>query len=249
MAVYRASWLNDSLPAQGGSMRLVGLTPEAIEAYFAERTPLTKQSLDLMVTRLVAYRRAVSNYQGMALCALARQYDHESANILEIGTAYGHSCFMIASGAPKARIITLNNPEKVWEIDAARRQLKMYKNVTVVGKLSWDYLARYVGPPLEMIFVDGDHAHIKNDLPWWNWLKVGGLFVHHDYSPAGSVRECPPVFEALNEFGAFLGRSPDVLIVDDQEIGLAGWYKQESDPDWMSEKWQPTAQPQSLELK
>ena len=221
-------------------MKLIGLSPDEIETYFAEQTPHSKEALDLMVTRLVAYRRAVTNYQGMALCALARQYNQEGSNILEIGTAYGHSAFMIANGAPKARIITLNQPDKTWEIDAARRQLMMYKNVTVVGKSSWDYLERYVGPPLEMIFVDGDHKRIVKDLPWWNWVKVGGLFVHHDYSPAESHRPCPPVYEALNDFGAFLGREPDVLIVDNLKVGLAGWYKREDD-----KQWQPIAQPQS----
>jgi len=65
------------------------------------------------------------------------------------------------------------------------------------------------------------------DLPWWDWLNADGLFLFHDYSPKGSYRECPPVYEAVNEFAKLLGRELDVKVVDDGGAGMAGFYKAE----------------------
>jgi hypothetical protein len=51
----------------------------------------------------------------------------------------------------------------------------------------------------------------------------------HDYSPAGSKRECPPVYQAIRQFAAWLGREPDVTVVDDGRAGMAGFYRQEGE--------------------
>lgn len=62
-------------------------------------------------------------------------------------------------------------------------------------------------------------------MPWFDRLMVGGLMYHHDYCPPDSYpRPCRWVWKALNEFSAKL-RGPDVLIVDDAQEGMAGWYR------------------------
>ena len=105
------------------------------------------------------------------------------------------------------------------------------KNVRVVEAFSWDYFATDENK-YDFVFVDGDHKRIREDLPWWNRLNVDGLFFHHDFSPNGSTRACPPVYRNLLAFRDWLGREFDVLIVDDEKVGMAGFYRRADDPDW-----------------
>jgi len=167
-------------------------------------------------------KREVAPYQAAALYALAQEYD--GGNILEIGTARGYSAAVMAQAAFRASIVTLN--PVVDEADVARGNLAAFNNVKVLTIKSWDYLATYDGPELDMIFVDGDHARIVHDLPWFNWLVSGGLIVFHDYAPDGTYRAVPPVFEALNRFAAYIERDFDVSVIDDGGVGLVGWRKQ-----------------------
>ena len=164
-------------------------------------------------------------YQALALYALASRYNVEGANILEIGTAAGYSASIIAQAAPKATIVTLNPRE--WEVRTARQYLSQYPNVMVIEAASWDYLDTYQGPQLEMVFVDGDHNRVPKDLPWFNWLKTGGLMLFHDYSEAA----CPAVYKTVNQLVLDFDRLLDIQIVDNNKIGLAGFYR------WDGEVW------------
>ena len=56
-------------------------------------------------------------------------------------------------------------------------------------------------------------------------MRPGGLFLFHDYAPEGAWRPCQEVYEAVNAFGAELGRPLDVLVRDERGVGLAGFYK------------------------
>lgn len=159
-------------------------------------------------------RGQLEPYQAAALFALARK--HDGGNILEIGTLIGYSASLIAQAAPNAEIATLNSA--AHEIEAARHNLAEWPNVQVIQAISWDYLESYVGPMLNMVFVDGDHKRVARDVPWWDWVAEGGLMLFHDYSP----EKCPPVYAAVNGLAEALGRGPDVLLMDDQGVGMAG---------------------------
>lgn len=203
-------------------MELYG-TPEHIIKEIAGTLDV-KPVLKRVSKRVPFIKRQIAEYQGAALYALATRYFGANAHILEIGTAHGYSAAILAEACPDASIITLNpNAE---EAALARENLKDYPNVEVVEAISWDYLKSYRGPKLDLVFVDGDHKRVRMDLPWWDWLKEGGLLLFHDYSPAGTYRECPPVFEAVNEFSRLLGREPDVKVVEDEGVGMAGFYNE-----------------------
>ena len=202
-------------------------TPAIIVDAIAQDHPEVMRVMWKVRERVLFQRRAVYEYQAVALYALARRFDRADCNILEIGTAYGFSCSYIAAGAPLASVVTLN--PKAAELPSARQALSHYQRVTVVQSLSWDYLANYAGPKLDMIFVDGDHKNVVRDMPWWNHLVVGGLMVFHDYAPAGTPRPCPPVYECVNAWGAKLGRPLDVLVKDTGGVGLAGLYRREGE--------------------
>lgn len=167
-------------------------------------------------------KREIYPYQAAALYAAMRPYNRTDAVILEIGTALGYSCSWIAEAAPFAKIITLN--PRSDEATIARWNLRYYSNVRVVEAISWEYRPRFT-TPLSAVFVDGDHKRVTFDLPYWDQIVPGGLMIFHDYSPEGSGRPCPPVYEALNGFGAEKGLDFGVYVVDNEDVGLVGFYK------------------------
>lgn len=179
------------------------------------------------VRRIIPWsQREVYTYQALFLHTLIKTFNPQS--ILEIGTAYGYTAAIMAeaTGSP---IITLNPNEE--EFEQARENLEHWENVEPIKTKSWTYLAETVGK-FDFIFVDGDHAKVRRDMPWWNRLRSKGLFLFHDYSPHGSGRPTPTVYKVVNNFADYLGRDPDVLIVDDEDVGMAGFVRQPTDPDY-----------------
>lgn len=191
--------------------------------------------------------RAIAEYQAAALYALARNWQRNQqedtspeflqrfssigsyrTRVLEIGTAQGYSAAILALAMPNASIITLNPHHE--EATSARKALTQFgTRIEVIEQKSWDYLSGYDGKSFDFIFVDGDHKNVRRDFPWYEYLKVGGIILFHDFSPNGTPRACPPVYRALLELKADIGREFDVLVVDDEGVGMAGFVKQEAD--------------------
>lgn len=167
--------------------------------------------------------KAIYLYQAAALYHHARPYNGRRA--MEIGTAYGYSCFYLASAMPQSYITTLNPNHD--EVIAAQQTLSRFRYVEALEFASWDYysLTTKFSREYGFIFVDGDHKQVGRDLPWFNRLEIGGLIMFHDYSPKDSARPCPPVYRAINEMAKKLGREPDVLIVDNDRVGMAGFIR------------------------
>lgn len=202
-------------------MQLTG-SPNQIYAVLEARCPAVTDALKRVRQHVPAFKKEIALYQAAALYVLTVPYNREGVLILEIGTAWGYSAAVMAEAAPLASIVTLNPVAP--EAAIARKHLRAYSNVTVVEEKSWDYLALHPNRRYSVVFVDGDHKNVKRDLPYWKNILPGGLFVFHDWSPAGSGRECPPVFEALNEFAATV-HPFGVQVIDDQRVGFAGFYK------------------------
>lgn len=186
-------------------------SPTAIAALMEART-LRAQMLD---------------WQALALYELvaARKPGH----VLEIGTATGFSAYMIASAG--CRSLTTINPVGA-EVAVARANLEQFQNVSVVMVDSLEFRRRMLlnygwwKPRYNMVFVDGDHNIARLDARWFGSLYDGGLILFHDYTPADARRsQCPPVYAAVNEMARTLGREPDVLMVDDDLVGMAGFIK------------------------
>ena len=130
----------------------------------------------------------------------------------------------MAEAMPKAHIVTLNQP-KPAEFERAVKHLALYRNVSLLQVCSWDYLeALEPGMLFDLVFVDGDHVQIGRDLPWWEHIAPGGLFLFHDYSPEKSGRPCVPVYEGINRWMVEKDLEPDVLVVDDRQVGMIGFY-------------------------
>lgn len=187
-------------------------------SYILEKI-LTKESRVALVKSASIYGQLLG-YQAAAIFELAKKYDGQS--ILEIGTLAGYSASLLAQACPNSKIITLNSAKH--EIPNAKKNLINYPNVEVLCKVSWDYIDEYDGPDFSMIFVDGDHVRVGKDMPWWCRLAKGGLMLFHDYK----VEEIY-VHYAVDTLGIKLGREPDIMIIDTDNTGMAGFYKKEEE--------------------
>lgn len=213
-------------------LHLTGMSEEQILAALIGSYPEIRSVLATARKACPPRKRQIAEYQGAALYAAAKPYNKTGARILEIGTFEGYSAHVLSQACPQAHIITLN--PKPWEVLIARSHLQG-RRVTLRGDLSWDYLDQHIkfrNQPFDLIFVDGDHAQVLKDLPWFDQVRTGGLMVFHDYSPANSPRPCPPVYEALNQMCDALGRDFDLLVVDDTAVGLAGFIRRAEDDGW-----------------
>ena len=213
------------------NLQIIGLSRGEILSKITRAYPEWRRS-ENRVRRLVGPRtkREVQLEQGAAIAYLASQYNNDGARILEIGACQGYTAGILALAAPLAQVTTLEpHAGRAANVRLAVGQL----GVTVLQEKSTDYFndAAGIRETYDLIFVDGDHAKIAHDLPFWNLLRPDGLFLHHDYSPLGSARECVPVYDALNHFVEHMSHPFDVLVQDDTLVGMAGWYKL-SDETW-----------------
>lgn len=170
-------------------------------------------------------------YQAAALFVLAQQYNRKDARILEIGTLVGYSASIIAQACPLAAEITTLNPT-IAEGAKAVENLAQWENVFVLPERSWDYLERDARHGWSMIFVDGDHKRVGRDMAWWNRCGPGSLMLFHDYTENGS----PYVVGAVERLTEIVHRSPAVMLLDDDGVGMAGHYVRVGDRKWSTEK-------------
>jgi predicted O-methyltransferase YrrM len=210
------------------TLQLTGLTPDELLDHFTRLHPeLTK--LEYSARKAIPNtKKAVYPYQAATLYHLAKPCNGGQA--LEIGTAYGYSCYYLASAMPKSQIVTLNASEGEWVEDV--KILERFKNVTCLHRRSADYFKESDGTAIyNFVFVDGDHRPnpLREDMQYFNRLLTGGLIIFHDYSPLGSGRECPPVYEGVNAFAKQLGRQPDISVVDSNKVGMAGFIRREGE--------------------
>jgi predicted O-methyltransferase YrrM len=207
-----------------------GGADSAILARYTVAHPELPAVLEMVARRVPHKKRQIAPYQGAALYSWAKPYNRPGCQILEIGSFLGYSAAIMASACPMAEITTLN--PKHHEAIAARANLRYWPGVRVVEAYSWDYLG-VTSRNFDVIFCDGDHSAILRDLPWFDRLVVGGLMAFHDYSPAGTYRECVPVYDALNAMARALGRDFDRKVIDVGNVGMVGFVRQPDDDGWL----------------
>lgn len=173
-------------------------------------------------------KRQIAPYQGAVLAYYAHQQDRPGARFLEIGTALGYSACLMATAAPRARIVTLN--PKPGEFEKAAAALRIRSNVAVIQQTSEQYWKVGGSELYNLVFVDGDHSYrmVLHDSQFFNRLRPGGVILFHDYSPDGSDRPSAGSYQALNELQE-KHRPFDVLVVGSGQVGMCGWIRREGE--------------------
>lgn len=177
-------------------------------------------------------KRETRDYEAALLYIMAEQYNRPGAVIAEVGSCWGWTAAIMQHAAPLAHVMTCT-PNPVHVQIARRNLFRHFPLVEVLEVRSVDWLPQIADGSIDMVFIDGDHQRVTEDLPFYNKLKVGGLKIHHDYCPDRPLctgpRPCRWVYQALNDFAAELDHEPDVLLVDYNQEGVAGWYKREGE--------------------
>lgn len=197
------------------SIHMTG-SPGEILSRFLHEYPRLYYSLQHMQ----GIKSQVGLHQACGLMLMAEQFDRKTCSVLNIGCAFGYSTACLSRGAPLARIVSLDVDLK--RIQIAQRALSNYRNVQLIRMKSWDY---FDDQRWDMIFVDGCHRAIWRDMPFYNRVKPGGLFLSHDYIPA----RFPFVVEALNGLEEQFDRPFDVRIYDDRGCGVVGMVRQKEE--------------------
>lgn len=162
--------------------------------------------------------------QQALLYVLATKQRHVGGQFLDIGTGAGHSAALMASVGMGVHVVTLEPRPRA--IARASAYLAGFGNVQLLQEASWDYLKRYEGPELAMVFVDGDHKRVARDMGWYQKLMRDGLILFHDYTPSGAVRQCPNVWAEVNKMAEWAGQNqPDVMMILADDTGMAGFYR------------------------
>jgi predicted O-methyltransferase YrrM len=190
----------------------------ALRKEYPHAPPLPRVYMQMLPWQMVAlYGLAWDQAHGLA--------DRLGGRILEIGSGHGGSAYMIVRAWPWAQFISLTISSTEARIAAEYLAKEGGPHVHILVTASSEFLAGHNGLPLDLIYVDGDHRHCAADLAWFNHLADKGLILFHDYSP----QACPPVYAAVNALGQALGREPDVVLMDTNEIGMAGFYRREGE--------------------
>jgi predicted O-methyltransferase YrrM len=101
---------------------------------------------------------SVNNRYGRLLYRLARYY--QPSRIIELGTAAGISTQYLATGNPKAEVITVEGNPNLAEVASRNFRINRIKNITVINSSFDDVLpqlANYLGPG-DIVYIDGNHT-------------------------------------------------------------------------------------------
>jgi predicted O-methyltransferase YrrM len=164
----------------------------------------------------------VDLYQVTTLYMTARDYNNEDRVIVEFGTMFGWSASMLAAGAPKAIVHTLE-PSKARRVKA-KGHLAKHRNITVHALTSLQFQEEVIrrGVLVDLVYVDGDHHHCEEDMGWWDLIRPGGLMLFHDYTYKyqSVIQSVDHLLEALGK------RQPDIALFNTKsKQGMVGVYK------------------------
>jgi predicted O-methyltransferase YrrM len=106
------------------------------------------------ITRIAS----VNERYGRLLYRLAGYYN--PSHIIELGTAAGISTQYLATGNPRAEVITVEGNPQLAEVASRNFRINRIKNITVINSSFDDVLpqlANYIGPG-DLVYIDGNHT-------------------------------------------------------------------------------------------
>lgn len=165
--------------------------------------------------------------------------------ILEIGTSYGGSLFLLARvAAPDALIVTIDLPRgefgggyPPWRghlyrsFAGPRQRIRLLRADSHRAATLEAARAALEHRPVDVLFIDGDHAYdgVKHDFEMYGRLvRTGGVIALHDIVPAGPDGPRPRNFDDLRGgdvprlWGELRGQYGVTEFVDDWDSGRFG---------------------------
>lgn len=127
----------------------------------------------------------IPNDEGTALADLASAVPEDLA-IVEVGSFRGKSTAYLASGAKAgdgAHVFAVdpwdlpgtvfgkhgyNAPIVREQFEEQLRAVKLWSRVTPIQAFSVDAAADWAGPPIGLLFIDGDHDRVAEDFAAWH---------------------------------------------------------------------------------
>jgi len=141
----------------------------------------------------------VNDAETLILQGLAEQVP-ENGLIVEIGSAWGHSCVAMAEASRDTVTIITIDPWSLIEKDEwAAREKRFLKNIKpfgdrieVIKAFSQEVNVKELlgNRKIDMLFIDGDHHlnAVRDDyLNYHKFIKPGGVIAFHDYGLLAGV--------------------------------------------------------------
>lgn len=156
--------------------------------------------------------------EGERLAWLAAQVPADQA-IVEIGSYMGMSTVCLAQGSIGARVHAVDP----WNLGGQRHASKYAANavfrafgrqtrgyeITAHRGYSVDVASSWDGPPVGLLFIDGEHTYsaVMADIDaWWGHLAPGACVAFHDYDD-----KFPGVIEAVSEWTSGLNLEMELI--------------------------------------
>lgn len=172
------------------------------------------------VERLDALPGLIPHEQGLVMAEFANQVSPDQA-IVEIGSFKGKStCYLaFGAGAIGAHVYAIDpwdlptnidgkhgfaQPEVREAFDAAVRSLRYGKRITPIQAHSVDVAHTWEGPPVGLLYIDGDHRYPFTWQDFFYWqphLAPGAVILYDDYETPRN----PGVKQATDEIRAKYG--------------------------------------------
>lgn len=178
---------------------------QALNLAFRHRATLSKM-VEFRHDPSIAWHGSLTEPELECLQSAVRQSSFNAGPIIEIGTLFGFTTAMMASGMKDERkLITVDNYSwNPWGLASevhkslARRILSPFTlsgRVEIVDRESDAFLATYAGPAPSLLFIDGDHSYAAVHRDIAGAKRIGSAMIGgHDYSAA-----MPGVVQAVEE--------------------------------------------------
>lgn len=153
--------------------------------------------------------------------ALRRYAAKATGVIINVGVEYGASLVCLRAGS--------ESPIIGFDIDTSNVVIPLSRTLQVIKQDSGEAAATYLGYPVGLAFIDGDHSYdgVMRDTVWADHIVEGGYIIFHDCyewdkPPKTTHANCPDVTRAVDAWHAAHPEWQELPHVDSMRIFKRG---------------------------